>query len=189
MSHLSIRAAAIGLALTFGASPVLAQASGGVVVVNVARIFQDSAAGKYALSQLRPQNEQLNQRTRNYQTQFQKEEQALQQQAQAKTLTQPVLQQKAQDLQKRAQTANEDIQARARALQASDNAWKQQVLDAMNPILQAVMKEKNAVAVIPSSVTLGAVPSVDVTADVMSRLDRALPRVNLTAPATTAPAK
>jgi|GEM_PF-3850227 len=184
MSKSLFRTAAAGALLAFAATPALAQAATpSVVVVNVARIFQDSAAGKYALAQLQPQADQLNVRAKNYQDKFQKEGAALQQAQSAKTLTPPVIQQRAQELDRQVQTANQDVQTRQRALQATDNAWKQQVLDAMNPIVMAIMKQRGAVVAIPTSVTLQVSTTVDITPDVLSQLDRTRPRVNLTAPA------
>jgi len=47
----------------------------------------------------------------------------------------------------------------------------------------AIMKQRGAVVAIPTSVTLQVSTTVDITPDVLSQLDRTLPRVNLTAPA------
>ncbi len=194
MTITNIRTAALGLALALGATaPGFAQAAtaatGGIVVVNVARVFEESAAGKYAIAQLRPQADQLQARARSFQEQFQKEDAALQQQAQAKTLAGPALQAKARDLQQREQTAQTELQTRQRTLQATNQSVQQQILDGMAPIVTAIMKERGAVVAIPTSATLQVSTSVDVTPDVLSRIDRALPRVNMTAPTAAAPAR
>lgn len=190
MSKISIRTAALGLALAGGAvAPVYAQTASSVLVVNVSRVFEESAAGKAAIAQLRPQVDQLQQRQRSYQQQFQREEQAIQQAAAAnqpgKAPVTPIatLQQRARDLQQREQTANSELQSRQQALQASDNSVRRQILEGMTPIVNALLKERNASVAIPTSVALGNVAGIDVTADVVSRLDRALPRVSTTPPA------
>jgi outer membrane protein len=193
MSKISIRTAALGLALAVGvAVPVFAQTAGGVLVVNVGRVFEESAAGKAAIAQLRPQVDQLTQRQRSYQEQFQREERAIQQSAAqnqpGKAPATPIatLQQRARDLQQREQTANTELQGRQQALQASDNSVRRQILEGMTPIVNALLKEHNASVAIPTSVALGNVAGVDVTTDVISRLDRALPRVSTTPPAAPA---
>lgn len=193
MSKFPTRTAVLGFALALGAAaPGFAQTASSILVVNVGRVFEESAAGKAAIAQLRPQVDQLQQRQRTYQEQFQREEQGIQQAAAqnqpGKAPVTPIatLQQRARDLQQREQTANTELQSRQQALQASDNSVRRQILEGMTPIVTALLKERNAAVAIPSNVALGSVPAVDVTSDVISRLDRALPRVSTTPPAAPA---
>ena len=190
------KAAALGVALALGASAAASAQAAPIVIVNIDRVYADSAAGKYAIAQMKPQIDQLQQRQRSYQEQFQREGAGIQQQAAAPKPATPALvaqrerdlQAKVRDLQQREQTAQTELGTRQRQLQATNQSVIQQINDAMNPIVTTIMKEKGAIVAMPTGATLQAAASVDVTAEVISRLDRALPRVNVTAPA-AAPAR
>lgn len=189
MSKSLIRTAAFAVVLASGTVPALAQAAtGSVVVVNIDRVYQESAAGKYATAQLRPQVDQFDTRRRTLAEQLQREQQTLEAGARAKTITDVVLQQRGRDLQQRAATAQTELQGKQRTIQATQQSVIQQINDAMNPIVTAIMKEKGAVVAIPSGATLQVSTTVDITPLVISRLDQSLPRVNMTAPAAPASA-
>jgi hypothetical protein len=65
-----------------------------------------------------------------------------------------------------------------------------QINDGAQPIITAIMKERGAQIALAEAATLQHTAGIDVTADVVSRLDKALPRVSTTAPAApAAPAK
>lgn len=187
MTNISIRAAAFGLALALGAAlsghaqtSAPARAASSIVVVDVERVFAESASGKSLLATLRPQADRLKARQTTLQEQFAKEEQALQQAAQAKTLTQDVLETRARDVRQREQTAQTELAGGQRSLQTSNQTGQQQILDAMNPIVTAIMRERGASVALQRGATLQMAAGLDVTPDIISRLDRALPRVNLT---------
>lgn len=187
MSQFSIRAGALGLALAFGvASTSLAQAAGGVIVVNTDRVLQESAAGKYATSQLRPQVDQFEGRRRAIAQNLQTEQASLEAAAKGKTATEAVLQQRYRELQQHGSTGQTELQAKQRTIQATQQWVVQQINDGMNPIVTAIMKEKGATVAIPTGATLQVSTAVDVTRDVISRLDRALPRVSMIPPAAPA---
>jgi len=196
MTNLSIRAAALGgLALALGAAmpgyaqaPAVARPASAIVVVDVERVFAESASGKSLIATLRPQADRLKTRQTTLQEQFAKEEQGLQQAAQAKTLAQQVLETRARDVRQREQTAQTELASGQRSLQTSSQTGQQQILDAMNPIVTAIMRERGASVALQRGATLQMTAGLDITPDIISRLDRALPRVNLTTTA-TAPAR
>ena len=196
MTKISIRTAALGgLALALGASmpgyaqaPAVARPASAIVVVDVERVFAESASGKSLIATLRPQADRLKTRQTTLQEQFAKEEQGLQQAAQAKTLAQPVLETRARDVRQREQTAQTELASGQRSLQTSSQTGQQQILDAMNPIVTAIMRERGASVALQRGATLQMTAGLDITPDIISRLDRALPRVNLTTTA-TAPAR
>ncbi len=196
MTNISIRAAALGgLVLALGAAmpghaqaPAVARPASAIVVVDVERVFAESASGKSLIATLRPQADRLKTRQTTLQEQFAKEEQGLQQAAQAKTLAQQVLETRARDVRQREQTAQTELASGQRSLQTSSQTGQQQILDAMNPIVTAIMRERGASVALQRGATLQMTAGLDITPDIISRLDRALPRVNLTTTA-TAPAR
>lgn len=195
MTATSIRAGAFGVALALGAvAPDFAQApstaparSFTAIVIDVDRVISESSAGKSVQATIRPQADAFQARQKKLQGDFDAETQALRTQAQSKTIAQDVVEAKARDLQQREQTAGTDLANRKNAIQSTQNAMFNQILDAMNPIIVALMKERGAIIALPRSAVLQRADSVDVTPDVISRLDRSLPRATATAPAQTAP--
>lgn len=192
MSAITRSASVLGtaLALCAAALPAAAQtpaAASPILTVNVDRVYQESAAGKGALASLRPQAEQLQTRVRTLQEQFQREEQSLAGQRPQGAAATPAAQQafetKVRDYQQRSQTANTELNTRQRTLQATQASVLQQMNEAMNPIVSQIMRERGAQVAMPTGATLAVSTSADITGEVITRLDRALPRVNLTAPA------
>jgi outer membrane protein len=154
-----------------------------VVVVDIERIVTQSSAGRGATATLRPQAEALEARVRTLREQFEREQQALQQGIQNNSITQQVAEQRIRDLQQRQQTAQTEVDGRQRALQASNQYVLQQINDALQPLISAVMRERSALIAVPRAATLQHAQGVEITQEVLTRLDRQLPRVNTTPPA------
>ncbi len=165
------------------AQPAPAAVASPVVVVDIERIVTQSAAGRGASAALRPQAEQLEARVRTLRDQFAREEQALQQAIQNNSITQQVAEQRIRDLQQRQQTAQNEVNGRQETLQRSNQYVLQQINDAVQPIISAVMRERGALIAVPRAATLQHAQGVEITQEVITRLDRTLPRVNTTPPA------
>ena len=90
---------------------------------------------------------------------------------------------KARDLQSRQQAAEADLSNRDRDFQAARQSVLKQINDAAQPVITTVMRERNATIVLAEGATLQHSAAIDVTNDVIARLDKALPRVATTAPA------
>jgi Skp family chaperone for outer membrane proteins len=58
-----------------------------------------------------------------------------------------------------------------------------QISDKVSPIVAEVMKERGASLAIPRAAALQFAPAMDATTEVLTRLDKALPRVSTTPPA------
>jgi Skp family chaperone for outer membrane proteins len=154
-----------------------------VVVVDIERVVTQSAAGRGASAALRPQAEALESRVRTLREQFEREQQALQQGIQNNSITQQVAEQRIRDLQQRQQTAQTEVDGRQRALQASNQYVLQQINEAVQPLISAIMRERGALIAVPRAATLQHAQGVEITQEVLTRLDRQLPRVNTTPPA------
>ncbi len=182
--------AAIAAAASAFAAPALAQTLPPpvVVIVDMERVIGDSAAGKQAQTELKSRNDTIQARVASLRTQFGSEQETLgkSQPAQgAAPAAVTAFQAKVRDFQQRQQTAEADLQKRGNDFQLSRQYVLKQINDATNPIITAVMRERGATIVLAEGATLQHSAAIDVTADVIARLDKALPRVSTTAPAAT----
>ncbi len=158
-----------------------------IIVCDMDRVFSTSAAGKAAQTELQTKLAAIQSRVGSLRTSFGTEEQEL-----AKTRpTAPgpaatAWEAKAKDFATRRQQAEAELQRRNEEFQASRQYVLKQINDGAQPIITAVMKERGATIALAEAATLQHTASVDVTADVVARLDKALPRVSTTAPAAPA---
>jgi len=187
-----ITRAVIAGALAFTALPTvaLAQAAPPVVVVDMGRIAAESAASKSAEPQLKAKFESVQARAKTLGDQFRGEYESLQK-AQP-SMAKEAFQAKAKELQERQVAAENEVRGKEQDYGRSVQYVRQQILEAVNPIITAVMREKGASIALDRDVTLATAASLDVTNEVMTRLNAALPRVNVNppaAPATPAPKK
>ena len=188
---LAASAATALLASVTAIAPAHAQAAPAAVavLVDMEDVINSSTAGKGAQTQLQAQANALQSRVQQLRTGFDGEEQALQKAADGKTMTQPQLEAKAKDLQTREAAAQNEIQTKQRQLQLNQQYVVKQINDAAQPIITAIMKEKGANVALARGVTLQASDSLDVTNLVTTRLNSALPSVQVNAPAQPAAAK
>ncbi|MFC3713868.1 OmpH family outer membrane protein [Sphingoaurantiacus capsulatus] len=191
------KAAAIA-ALALGSSTAaLAQAAApaganAIIVVDMDRVGADSAAGKSGQQQLKTQLDSLQARGKSLADSLRGEEQTLLKAQQGNTMAPEAFQAKVKDLQTKQNTARTELGNREQGLQRNQGYVRQQIFNAVGPIINAVMRERGASLVIARDAALAVSPTLDVTAEVIRRLDAALPRVNATAPAVApaaAPAK
>lgn len=157
-----------------------------IVVVDMDQVFNTSAAGKQAQTELKAKIDALQARAATLRTQFAAEEDALAKsrptQATAATAG-PAWEAKARDYQSRRQAAEAELGQREKDFQASRQYVLKQITDAANPIITAVMRERGANLALPEGATLQHAAAIEVTNDVVTRLDKSLPRVSTTAPA------
>lgn len=171
------------------ALPVVAsaQAASQIVVVDMSRIAAESAASKSAEPQLKAKFESVQSRAKALGDQFRGEYETLQK-AQP-SMAKEAFQAKARDLQQRQVTAENEVRGKEQDYARSVQYVRQQILEAVNPIITAVMREKGAVLAMDRDATLAVAQSLDVTTDVMTRLNAALPRVSINPPAAAPAAK
>lgn len=167
-------------------APVHAQtAQAQIVIVDMDEVIGTSAAGKGAQAVLQGQANGLQARVKTLTDGFQKEEDALRTQVQNKTIAQPALEAKLKDLQSRKQSAESEIGGRQRTLQQSQSYVVKQIDEAAQPIITAIMKERGASIALASGATVQIANALDITAEVVKRLNVAKPSVSTTPPAQT----
>lgn len=185
--------AALALGTAAIAAPAAAQTlpPAVIVLVDLDQVINNSAAAKAAQPELKAKADTLQARVQQLRTQFQNEGQELQkaqpaQGAPAATVT--AFQTKVRDLQTRQEQAQQELQRREAEFNASRSYVVKQINDAAQPIISTIMRERGASIVLNEQATLQHAAAVDVTNDVVARLDKALPRVSTTPPAAPAPA-
>ncbi|WP_416908905.1 MAG: OmpH family outer membrane protein [Polymorphobacter sp.] len=171
------------------ASPAFSQTlpAAVVIVVDLDKIYRDSAAAKAATVDLKSKDDALRARASQLQSSLGAEQQQLAQSrpaqgAPAATVT--AWETKARDFQARQQQAGQELEKRQSDLQAARQFVLKQINDALQPIITTVMRERGASVAIAKGATLDSTSALDMTNDIMARLDRALPRVSTTPPAT-----
>lgn len=186
----ALAALALGTAtaLPTAAFAQAAAAQTSIIVVDMDRVGADSAAGKSGQTQLKAKVDSLQARGKSLADQLRSEEETLLKARQANTMAPDAFQAKVKELQTKQNNARTELGNRENELQRSQAAVRQQIFNAVGPIIQAVMRERNASIVLTRDAALAVAPTLDVTAEVIRRLDAALPRVNATAPA-AAPTK
>ena len=180
------QAALAALLLAAPVAPLAAQAVPGatIVVVDMDRLINQSAAGRVATADLKTKQDAIQARVTSLRTQFGNEEQALLKTR--PTAAGPAVapwEAKVRDLQNRKQAAETDLQKRSQELRATQESALRQINTAAQPILAQIMRERGANLVVPQAATLQFNPALNVTAEAMTRLDRTLPRVAAAAPA------
>lgn len=180
--------AALALGTSSFSTAALAQAAApatatSIIVVDMARVASDSAAGKSGQTQLKTKLDSLQARGKTLSDSLRTEEETLLKARQANTMAPEAFQAKVKELQTKQNNARTELGNREQELQRSNAYVNQQIFNAVGPIIQTVMRERGATVVLARDAALAVAPALDVTADVIRRLDAALPRVNATAPA------
>lgn len=186
MKHLIKSAAFATLLATGAAAHAQAVPAATIIIVDMDQVINTSAAGKVAAGELKTKADALQARVASLRTQFGTEEQTLAKTQPAQGATPAVIaafQAKARDYQNRRQAAEADLANKDRDFQASRQYVIKQLNDGAQPVISTIMRERGASIVLAEGATLQHTASIDVTADVIARLDKSLPRVSSTAPA------
>lgn len=167
-------------------SPVAAQTlpPAVVVIVDMDQVFANSAAGKQAQAELKTKLDAIQARVNQLRTSLGTEEQQLgQSRPQAPGAELTAWENKVRDFTARKTQAEQEVQKREQDFQAARQYVLKQINDAAQPIITAVMRERGASIALAQGATLQSAASLEVTADVIARLDKSLPRVSTTPPA------
>ncbi len=182
----------MALALAGAALPAFAPAAAQqlppavIVLVDLAEMIDTSAAAKAAAVELKPKADALQSRLGTLRTSLQAEEKTLrdtQPQQGAPQAAVQAWQAKVVEFQNRQQQAEQEVQRRQQEIETSRQWIIKQINDAAQPIIGQIMRERGATIAMDERATLQHTPAVDITADVIARLDKALPKVSITPPA------
>jgi Skp family chaperone for outer membrane proteins len=178
------KGAALALALLAAPVAVHAQALSPavIVIVDLDRVVNESAAGKAASTELQGRITALQTRANTLQTQLQAEANAIQQGQANNTITGPQLEARAKAFGERQQSAQQELARSENEIQRARAFVLQQINDAAQPVITQIMREKGAQIALAEGATLQHSATLNVTNDVIARVNQSLPRVSTTPP-------
>jgi Skp family chaperone for outer membrane proteins len=159
-----------------------------IVIVDLDRVVNESAAGKAAATELQARATTLNNRRNALAQQLQTDAEAIQQGQQNKTLAGPALEARVKAFQDKENAANAELQRGQEDLARSQQYVVQQINTAAQPIITQIMREKGASIALAERATIQHSGSLNITNDVLARLNAALPKVSTTPPPPQQPA-
>lgn len=176
--------------LAAAATPAIAQqlSPAVIVIVDMDRVVNESAAGKTAGTEIQAKITSLQTRATTLQTQLKTDADAIQAGQANKSLAGPALEQRAQAFGQKQQQAQQELARLEQEIGRSRQYVIQQISTAANPIITQVMRERNATVALQKEATLQHSASLEVTNDVITRLNTSTPRVSTTPPAQPAAA-
>src|SRR6185369_13302394 len=148
-----------------------------IAYVNIQEIMRDSTAAKSV-------KEQLESKQKTYQSEMTKKEEALQKEDQELSKQRSVLspeafEKKAKEFKAKATSAQKDAQAKRDELYNASSGSLSEIQKTVFEIVSKIAKEKGYNIVIPSSELLYADSKLDITSDVLSKLNSTLPKVKV----------
>ncbi|TRW18060.1 OmpH family outer membrane protein [Glacieibacterium frigidum] len=182
----------LALATTLLATPLMAQTLPApvIVIVDMEEIISTSVAGKQAQNELKTRFDGIQARLQSLRTQYGTEEQALlKTRPTAPGAAATAWETKAREMQTRKTKDEQDLAKRNQDFEAARQNVLRQINEGAQPIISTVMRERGASIVLAEGATLQHTAALDVTKDVVARLDKALPRVSAAPPAAAPAAK
>jgi Skp family chaperone for outer membrane proteins len=180
-------ALASGLALAALATPAFAQAipASKVAVVDLERIARECNACKTANQTLQGQIQAFEARRNQLATQLQPEGQSLEAAVKALAGKQPdaALQGRIQAYKQKEQQAGQELQAQQVQIQRNQAYVGQQIQQQLQGLYKPAMTKRGANVLVEVGQALAYDPALDITNDVLTALNGALPSINTTAPA------
>jgi outer membrane protein len=156
-----------------------------VAVVDLDRVTRDCTACKTASGALRSQATALQSREKALATPLETEQKAIQAAVDALKGKEPdaALQARAKAWETKRQQAAQELSRGQQQLQRNQQYIQKQISDKLGPIYQQVMQRRGANMLMEVGSTLATSNSIDVTNDVLTALNTAMPSLQTTAPA------
>jgi Skp family chaperone for outer membrane proteins len=153
-----------------------------VAVVDTSKIYSECTACTAARTQLQSQATALQTRQKTLTDQLRPEQQQLSTAVNALNGKQPdaALQARIKAFQDKEQSANQELQQGQQRLQSTQANILRQINERMNPIINQAMTARGANIAMDVDATLAHAATVNITADVLARLNAALPSVSAT---------
>ena len=172
------------------ATPAAAQRvpAANIAVVDLGRISSECNACKTAGAALQSQVNALRTRQQQLTTSLQSEGTTIQTAVNALAGKQPdaALTARIRAMQTKQDAANQELQRQQQQIQRNQQYIQQQIDTKLGPVIEQVMQRRGANLVIEAAASLRAAPGLDVTTDVLTGLNAALPSLITTAPAAPA---
>lgn len=158
-----------------------------VAIVDVDRVRTTCNACKTAIAALQAQATAQESREKSLSAPLQTEGESIQSAVNALKGAKPdaALQARAKAFQTKLQQAQQEAAAGRQKLEETKQYIIKQIDDKMNPIFGQVMQRRGANVLVEQGATLASAANIDVTNDVLTALNAALPSISTTAPAQT----
>jgi outer membrane protein len=154
-----------------------AAAASEIATVNIQQIFSDSTAAKSVHDQLEGKSKTFQAEIAKKQDQLQKEDQELGKQQ--SVLSKAAFDEKAGAFRKKVADAQKEMQAKKALLDNASGRAGAEIQKAVNGIVSDLAREKGFVAALPTSEMLYADAKLDITTEVLKRLNDKLPQVDV----------
>jgi outer membrane protein len=171
-----IRAVVVVSALALAAPAVHAEESK-VAVVNVQRIMKESKAALAAREQLKAKQQQFQEEITKTEKALKAQDQELEKQR--TILSQEAFEKQVKDFRKKATDAQKDVQEKRMNLSKAFDASLSEIQVAVTSILNELAKEKGFELVIPASQLLYYGPTLEISDEVLKRLNEKLPTLTV----------
>lgn len=174
-------AVALGLtALSPLRAPAQQVATPVIITVDVQQILRDSLVAKDVQAQMEQRTERYTKEVTDQENELQRTQEELEKER--TTLAPDAFNSKMRDFQRRYDTLDNRVQATRQALQQSYNDAMTKVENTALQIIADIAAERKANLVVAKAAVLFEAPELDITQDVIKRLDVKLPQVQLAAP-------
>ena len=153
-----------------------------VAVIDTDRVYRECTACRSAQTQLQSQATALQTRQQTLVGQLRPESEQLEQAVQALGSRQPdaALRQRIEAFQQRQNQANQELAQAQQRLQSTQAHVLQQINQRLNPLINQAMTARGANVAVSTDATLAHAQTLDITNDVLARLNQALPSVSVT---------
>ncbi len=155
-----------------------------ILVVDQARVLRDSNVGKHVQNQLQSIGAQMDSEVKSTGGNLKSEYESLKATTQSMTPEQrrgrPDLEQRAVELQKKMQNAQAEMSYKQRELVATEQKALGKVNEKLAKILEKIVAERGAQLVVDRSMVIYGAPAIDITDDVISRLNSEMRTVSVT---------
>ncbi|MEM9781413.1 MAG: OmpH family outer membrane protein [Pseudomonadota bacterium] len=174
----------LGAALLVGTlwpGAVTAQTQPGIVlVVSRARVLQESRAAQILARRERELTQRMQAEIDAVKAELADEEETL---ARLRpSMDRDAFDARAEAFRQRVVTERRDVQRRSAALQQVFRDAREQLVDALGPILERIRVERGASVILNADAVLAAAPAADVTAEVLAAFDASVPVPQVTLP-------
>lgn len=165
----------LGITLGVILSASAALAANTIATVNIPEIMQKSTAAQSIKEQLDGKQKAFQAEMTKKEEQLNNEEQEIRKQR--SVLSPDAVEKKIKAFKKKAADAQKDVQAKRAELDSAFSESLGEIQKAVHDIVSQMAKEKGFIAVLPTTQMLWADPSLDITNDVLAKLNTTLPKV------------
>jgi outer membrane protein len=153
-----------------------------VAIVDTARVYRECNACRTAQAQLQSQATALQNRQQTLRNQLSPEGTQLEQAVRALNGRDPdaALRQRITAFQQRQEQANQELATTQNRLQSVQANIVRQINERLDPIINQAMTARGATVALSTDATLAHAATIDITNDVLARLNQALPSVSVT---------